>query len=163
MHQKNINDSFTGIEMFKFAMLMEDEGYNAYINGANYTTGKTKEFLLYAAKQELVHKERFTKLSTELSSILKTDTDYTFDKETTKYLRDLIENRVFNKKKQTNDSFKDLKLALNHSLKSELLTISIYTQMYERVSKDAVSRILSIIIKEEKAHASYLLQLIKEQ
>jgi rubrerythrin len=56
------NNTFTESEMFKVAMLMEDEGYNFYINGANHTTGKTKEFLLVAAGQEFIHKEKFTKL-----------------------------------------------------------------------------------------------------
>ena len=46
-----INNTFSGLEMFKIAMQMEEEGYNFYINGADHTKGKTKEFLLVAAGQ----------------------------------------------------------------------------------------------------------------
>lgn len=62
------NNTFSALEMLKIAILMEEEGYNFYINGANYTKGKTKEFLLAAAGQEFIHKEKFTKLFNELSA-----------------------------------------------------------------------------------------------
>lgn len=161
MSSTTTKSSFTGLEMFKFAILMEEEGYDSYIHGAKYTTGKTKEFLLFAAKQELIHKSRFTKLSTQLISKLETNPDYVFDKDVTKYLKDLIENRVFNKKKQINDDFKDLQSALTYSLKAEKITINIYTQIYERIYQKDVSSILSIIIQEEKAHASYFSRLLQ--
>ena len=133
MYSKGINNAFTGIEMFKFAILMEEESYNSYIHAANYTTGKTKEFCTFAARQELIHKKNFERLSIELKTNLKIQTDYIFDKEISTYLKDLIKNRVFNKKEQTNDEFKDLKEALAHSIKYEKIAINVYTQMYERV------------------------------
>jgi rubrerythrin len=157
-----INNSFSGLEMFKIAILMEEEGYNFYTNGANHTTGKAKEFLLFAAGQEFIHKEKFTKLFNDLRANEENDSDYLFDIEVTKYLRNLIENQVFNKEEQPKDAFKDLKSALTFSLKAEMLTISIYTQMYERISQKYISEMLSTIIDEEKSHAAYFSKLLKE-
>ena len=70
------NTTFSGLEMLKIAILMEEEGYNFYMNGANYTTGKTKEFLLVAAGQEFIHKERFSKLFSELKTDKESDSEY---------------------------------------------------------------------------------------
>jgi len=148
--------------MLKIAILLEEDGYNFYINGANYTTGKTKEFLLVAAGQEFIHKERFTKLFNELKTDNETDYEYLFDIEVSKYLRNLIENQVFNKKEQPKDAFTDLKVALTYAIKTEELTIKIYTQMYEKVSQNDVTGVLATILKEEKAHAAYFSKLLKE-
>ncbi len=156
------NTTFSGLEMLKIAILMEEEGYNFYMNGANYTTGKTKEFLLVAAGQEFIHKERFSKLFSELKTDKESDSEYLFDIEVTKYLKNLIENQVFNKEDQPKDTFKDLKSALTYSIKTELLTIKIYTQMYEKISQNDITGILSTIIEEEKAHAAYFSKLLKE-
>lgn len=157
-----INNTFTGIEMFKIAILMEDEGYNFYINGANHTTGKTKEFLLVAAGQEFIHKEKFTKLFNELIANKKDDSEYLFDVVVTKYLSNLIENQAFNKEEKPRDAFTNLKTAITHALKSEEITINIYTQMYEKSSHNDVSEMLSVIIEEEKEHASYFSKLLSE-
>jgi len=156
------NTTFSGLEMLKITILMEEDGYNFYMNGAKYTTGKTKEFLLVAAGQEFIHKERFTKLFTELKTDKESDSEYLFDIEVTKYLRNLIENQVFNKKEQPKDAFKDLKSALTYSIKTEELTIKIYTQMYEKVSQNDITGMLSTILEEEKAHAAYFSKLLKE-
>jgi len=157
-----INNTFSGLEMYKVAILMEEEGYDFYSNGINYTTGKTKEFLLAAAGQEFIHKERFTKLFNELTTNKQTDSEYLFDIVVTKYLRNLIENQVFNKNDKPRDAFKDLKSALTYSLNAENLTISVYTQLYERASQKEVSEILSVILQEEKAHAAYFSKLLEE-
>ena len=157
-----INNSFSGLEMFKIAILMEEEGYDFYTNGANHTTGKTKEFLLFVAGQEFIHKEKFTKLFNDLKTTEESDSDYLFDIEVTKYLRNLIENQVFDKKEQPKDAFKDFKSAITYSLKAEMLTISVYTQMYERISQKDILEMLSIIIDEEKSHAAYFSKLLKE-
>ncbi|MBZ9687849.1 ferritin-like domain-containing protein [Clostridium estertheticum] len=157
-----INNTFSGLEMFKVAILMEEEGYDFYSNGVNYTTGKTKEFLLAAAGQEFIHKEKFTKLFNELITNKQSDSEYLFDTVVTKYLRNLIENQVFNKNDKPRDTFKDLKSALTYSLNAENLTISVYTQMYERASQKYVSEILSVILEEEKAHAAYFSKLLQE-
>jgi len=156
------NTTFSGLEMLKIAILMEEDGYNFYINGANHTTGKIKEFLLVAAGQEFIHKEKFSKLFTELSAGNEMESTYLFDIEVTKYLENLIENQVFNKDEKPKNIFTDLKAALTYSVKTEELTIKIYTQMYEQVSQNDISGMLSTIIEEEKSHAAYFSKLLKE-
>jgi rubrerythrin len=184
------NNTFSGLEMLKIAILMEDEGYNFYINGANYTTGDTKQFLLVAAGQEFLHKQKFTKLFDELSANKEAESEYLIDIEVTQYLRELIENQVFDKKdqpksssknikpllryplkaedfksdnkEQPKDAFKDLKSSIAFALKSEQLTVKVYTKMYEGVSQGEVKEILSVILEEEKAHVVYFSKLLKE-
>lgn len=184
------NDTFSGLEMLKIAILMEDEGYNFYINGANYTTGDTKQFLLVAAGQEFLHKQKFTKLFNELSANKEAEADYLIDIEVTQYLKELIENQVFDKKQQSKqsssklksaltypiksedfkssnkeqpkDSFKDLKSAVAFALKSEQLTVKVYTKMYEGVTQSEIKAIVSVILEEEKAHVVYFAKLLKE-
>ncbi len=183
------NNTFSALEMLKIAILMEEEGYNFYINGANYTTGKTKEFLLAAGGQEFIHKEKFTKLFNELSANKETESEYLSDIEVTQYLRELIENQVFNnkvqskdtfsnlkvpltyslieneifnRKEQSKDAFTDLKAALRYAVKTEELTVKVYTQMYKGISQADVIKILDTIINEEKAHVEYFSKLLKE-
>lgn len=154
------SNNFNVSEMLKVAILMEDEGYNFYTNGAKYTTGKTKKFLISAAGQEFIHKEKFQKLFDKASK--SNNYDYLFDDEVTGYLKNLIENKVFNQKKQPENAFADLKTAIEHALKTEELTVEVYSQLYKGISKDEVKDMLSIIIEEEKGHAAYFSKLLKE-
>lgn len=154
-------NSFSGLEMLKVAMLMEDEGYNFYRNGANNTAGKTKEFLLAAASQEFFHKEKFAQLYDELSKGNEANSEYLYDDEVTKYLRTLIENQVFNKKDERNDAFKDFEAAVLSSLKTEELTVTVYNEMYKGITNDAAKEVMSRIIDEEKQHVEYFKNLLK--
>jgi len=157
-----INNTFSGLEMFKIAMQMEEEGYNFYTNGANHTNGKIKEFLLVAAGQEFIHREKFKKLFDELRTNKEMDTEYIFNLDVNKYLSNLIENQVFDKQEKPRDVFTDLKSTLTYALKMEELTIILYTKMYESISENDVTKILSSILDEEKAHAAYFSKLLKE-
>ena len=156
------NNNFNAAEMLKVAILMEDEGYKFYTNGANYTKGKIKQFLISAAGQEFVHKEKFRKLFDEVSNKKDTDSDYLFDEEVTAHLKNLIENKVFNQKEQPEDAFADLKTAIEHAVKTEELTVDVYSQLYKGISKKEVKDILSLKIEEEKGHAAYFSKLLKE-
>jgi len=156
------NNTFSGLEMLKIAILMEEEGYNFYVNGANNTTGKIKDFLLAAAGQEFIHKEKFTKLFNELSINKEAEAEYLFDEEVTNYLRALVEKQVFNKTDQSKDAFIDLRAALTTAIKTEALTVKVYTQMYEAVSENYAKEIMAIILDEEKEHVAYFSKLLQE-
>jgi len=156
------NNTFSGLEIFKIAMQMEEEGYNFYINGASHTKGKIKEFLLVAAGQEFIHREKFKKLFDELRTNKEMDSEYIFNPDVTKYLSNLIENQVFDKQEKPRDVFTDVKSTLTYALKMEELTIIVYTKMYESISENDVTAILSSILEEEKAHAAYFSKLLKE-
>ncbi|MEY7999706.1 ferritin family protein [Clostridium sp. Mt-5] len=156
------NGSFSILEMLKMAILMEEEGYKFYTDGVKHTTGKTKQFLSVAAGQEFVHKEKFQKLFDKISSNKEVESEYLLDSEVTGYLNGLIENRVFDKNEQPEDAFKDLKTAIQYAIRTEELTVQVYSHMYDGVSKKDAKDMLSVIIEEEKGHAAYFSKLLKE-
>lgn len=155
-------NTFNGLEILKIAILMEEEGQNFYTNGAKYTTGKTKDFLLATAGQEFLHKEQFTKLYNNLSENKEVDYDYLFDTDVTSYLKALVENKVFDKKELPEDAFKDLKSALEYAIKSEKLTVEVYTKMYEGITNVEVKEVLYNLLDQEKAHIDYFTKLLNE-
>lgn len=156
-----MSNSFSSIEMLKIAVLMEDEGYNFYKEGIKNTSGEVKEFLTNAAEQELIHKERFSKLYDEMSAGMKEEAEYLFDNEVTQYLNGLIENQVFNKKADI-DAFKDLKSALENSLKTEELTVKVYTELYKGINHEEGKAMMNRIIDEEKQHVDYFKDLLNK-
>lgn len=156
------NNTFSVSEMLKIAILMEEEGYKFYTNGSKYTEGKTKQFLISAAKQEFIHKEKFTNLFNKIVNNKDTESDYLFNEEVTEYLRKLIENKVFDQKKQPEDAFTDLKTAVEHAIKTEKLTVEVYSQMYNGISKKEAKDMLYTILDEEKGHVAYFTKLLKE-
>lgn len=156
------SNTFNGLEILKIAILMEEEGRNFYTNVAKYATGKTKDFLITAAGQEFLHKEQFTKLYNDLSSKKDVDYDYLFDTEVTSYLKALIEDKVFDKKEPSEDDFKDLKSAMEYAVKSEKLTVEVYTKMYQGIAEGEVKKVLFKLIDEEKAHIDYFTKLLNE-
>ncbi|BCZ46031.1 ferritin [Clostridium gelidum] len=145
-------NTFNGLEMLKIAILMEEEGRDFYTNGAKYTTGKLKDFLLATAGQEFIHKEKFLTLYNNLASKKDENYDYLFDAEVTSYLKSLIDNKVFNKETPPEDAFKDYKTAIEYAIKSEQLTVEVYTKMYEGIVEGEVKELLSTLIDEEKTH-----------
>ncbi|HBD65280.1 MAG TPA: rubrerythrin family protein [Clostridiales bacterium] len=156
------NNTFSGLEMLKIAMLMEEEGYNLYKTGAENTSGKTKEFLLAASGQEFHHKEKFAKLYNELAASKEDESEYLYDDQVSGYLRAMIENQVFNKNEDLTDAFKDLKSAAKKSLETEELTVKVYTEMYKGVTGEAEKEIMARIIEEEKQHVEYFRNLLGE-
>lgn len=159
-----MSNNFSILEMLKIAILTEEEGRNFYLNGAKHTTGKVKDFLTMAAGQELMHKEKFQKLFNEYSSKTENELslDYLYEPETSEYLRKLIENKAFDKNKEPEDAFKNLKSAIESALKSEKLTVELYTNMYKGTLSDDVKEMFNTIIEEEKEHVKYFSKLLQE-
>lgn len=155
-------NTFYGLEIIRTAILMEEEGSKFYTKCAKYATGKVKDFLLIAAGQEFVHKDKFQKIYDDILSNKEADYGYLFDEETTSYLRVLIENQVFNKKEHTEDGLKDIKAALEYAVKSEKLTVEVYTKMYSGITNDEVKAVIADLIEEEKTHVDYFQRLAKE-
>ena len=147
-----MTNTFNGLEMLKIAILMEEEGRDFYTNGAKYTNGKLKDFLLATAGQEFLHKEKFLTLYNNLASKKDENYDYLFDAEVTSYLKSLIDNKVFDKETPPEDAFKDYKTAIEYAIKSEKLTVEVYTKMYEGIVEGEVKQLLGTLIDEEKTH-----------
>lgn len=159
-----MSKNFNILEMLKVAMLTEEEGHNFYLNGTKYTTGKVNDFLTMAAYQELMHKEKFQKLFNEYSSKSEDElsSDYLYDSDVSEYLRELVENKIFDKNKEPEDAFKDLKSAIESALESEKLTVELYTNMYKGILSKEVKEIFTMIIEEEKEHVNYFTKLLEE-
>lgn len=155
-----MSNTFSGLEMIKIAILMEEEGADFYQKGAKNTIGEVKEFLLSAAEQELSHKEKFTKLYDDMSAGKEEETEYLFDEEVTKYLGGLTENQVFNKNDNL-DAFKDLLTAIKSSIDKEELTVKIYSELYKGVKNEGAKEVMNKIIDEEKQHVAYFANLLR--
>lgn len=154
-------NSFSGIEMLKIAILMENEGYMFYKNGAENTTGELKEFLLSCADQELSHKERFEEMYDELEAKDEVSSEYLYSDEVSAYLSSLIENQVFKKDEDYKDAFVDTKTAVKNAYDTEIRTVDVYTVLYEGITDGEAKKIMSAIIDEEKAHAAFFENLMK--
>lgn len=154
--------NFNGLEIIRTAILMEEEGSKFYTNCAKYADGKVKDFLLIAAGQEFVHKDKFQRIYDELSNNNGAEYDYLFDEETTLYLKALIENRVFDKKENLEEGFKNIKAALEYAVKSEKLTVEVYTKMYSGITNNEVKKVIGDLIEEEKSHVDYFQMLARE-
>lgn len=155
-----MQNSFSSLEMIKIAIVLEEEGYDFYMNGIENTDGDVHEFLLNAAGQELKHKEKFSKLYDEMSAGKEDESEYLFDNEVAQYLGGLIERRVFDKKVDCKDAFKDLKSAVKSSLNTEELTLKVYTELYKGVKHEEGKEMMNKIIDEEKQHVEYFKKLL---
>lgn len=155
-------NSFSALEMLKIAILMEDEGYKFYKNGANNTSGKLKEFLLSAEKQEFLHKEKFEKMYKEFEAKNEAAAEYLYDGEVSAFLKAMIENQVFKKEEEYKNAFVDMKTAVKNSLDTEARTVEIYTKMYDGISDEEAKKVMAFIINEEKEHVAYFEKLLKD-
>ncbi|MGE5629320.1 MAG: ferritin family protein [Solirubrobacterales bacterium] len=153
-------NTFNGLEMLKIAITMEEEGFKFYTEGAKNTSGDVKEFLTAAAAQEWVHKEVFSKQYEGLLNEKGDTYEYIFDSEVSAYLKALIENKVFDNEEKNKNAFKDFKSAVEQSVKSEELTVSVYEKMYEGITNPEAKAIMEKIINEEKAHVTYFKSLL---
>jgi rubrerythrin len=90
------------------------------------------------------------------------DYSYLFDEETSLYLKALIENKVFDKIEKPHVISGDLKSAFEYAIKSEKLTVDVYTKMYSGINNKEVKEVLAQLIEEEKSHVSYFEKLSEE-
>lgn len=152
-------NTFSSLEMLKIAMLMEEEGFKFYRNGAKNTSGEVKDFLTIAAAQESAHKEYFSKLYDQIANEKGEYDEYLFEPEVTSYLRAIIENQVFDKNENL-DAFKDFKSAVEQSVKAEELTVDVYKKMYAGIKEPKTKALMEKIIDEEVSHATYFKSLL---
>jgi rubrerythrin len=158
MFKTNLND----LEILKIAMSMEEEGINFYLNVAKYSQGDIKRFLEHAAGQELAHKEKIGSLYDEFSKKSDFEDNYIFEPEVQAYLRAFIENKVFNKGEYEKELFKDIKSAAEYAIKSENLSVELYSKMYEGINYVKAKEVMKILIEEEKSHVEYFTKLLSE-
>lgn len=158
------NAGFNELELLTIAMAIEDQGMKFYQNGANNTEGRLKQFLLDAAEQEKEHKQVFQTYYNEIKEDKpEGEEEYLFDHDVTSYLKAMAEKAVFNKApSEGQEAFKDLKSSVLYAIKSEALTIDIYTKMYEGAKRQDIKDLLKRLIDEEKSHLGYFKSVLKE-
>jgi rubrerythrin len=154
---------FNELELLTIAMAMEDQGIKFYQNGANNTEGQLRQFLLDAAQQEKEHKEVFQRFYDNIvKSKRQNEDDYLFDPDVSSYLKSMAEKEVFDKTPQdSEEAFRDLKGSVSYALRSEELTVDIYSKMYESAKRQDMKDLLKRLIKEEKGHVKYFEKLLK--
>jgi len=154
--------AFSGSEMLRIAILMEEEGYNYYNTASKYSNGKVKEFFNIAAGQEFIHREKFTKLLNHLAEGNEEESDYLFDPEIAIYLKDTIENKVYKKDEKPVSFFNNIKQAIEYAINSEELSVKVYTEMFGQAMDKAAKETFAEILNEEKAHAAYFTKLLND-
>ncbi|HQD42210.1 MAG TPA: ferritin family protein [Bacillota bacterium] len=155
--------NFNELELLTIAMALEDQGMKFYQNGAKNTEGQLRQFLLDAAQQEKEHKEVFQGFYDNIvKNKPQNEDDYLFDPEVASYLKALTEKAVFDRTPfDSEEAFKDLKGSVSYALKSEELTVDIYSKLYESAKRQDVKDLLKKLIKEEKGHAKYFEKILK--
>ncbi len=156
-----VEGSFSGLEILTIAMAMEDEGMNFYKKGAGNTKGQLRLFLLNAAEQERIHKEKFENVyNIMIKNKTGIEDDYLFDPDVSSYLKSMVKKEVFDRTPVDKDAFEDLKSSVVYALNAEETTVALYTKMYESSKHEEIKELLSIMIEEEKAHVKYFKSLL---
>lgn len=154
---------FNELELLTIAMALEDQGMKFYQNGAKNTEGQLRQFLLDASQQEKEHKEVFQRFYENImKSKPQNEDDYLFDPDVASYLKAVAEKAVFDKTPfDSEEAFRDLKASVSYALKSEELTVDIYSKLYESAKRQDVKDLLKKLIKEEKGHVNYFEKILK--
>jgi len=154
---------FSELELLTIAMALEDQGMKFYQNGAKNTEGQLRQFLLEAAQQEKEHKEVFQRFYDDIvKSKPQNEDDYLFDPDVASYLKSMAEKAVFDKTPfDSEEAFRDLEGSVSYAIRSEELTVDIYSKSYESAKRQDVKDLLKKLIKEEKGHVKYFEKVLK--
>ncbi len=141
---------FNADEIFEMAEQMERNGAQFYRDAAEKVSdGKSKDLLLRLADMEVEHEETFVEMRKYLSDQDKQSSVFDPEGETVKYLKALVDTRVFFKKKIDATSMKDI---FKEALLAEKDAIVFYLGMKDLVPEERGKRHLENIIKEEMEH-----------
>lgn len=141
---------FNADEIFEMAEQMERNGAQFYRDAAEKVSdGKSKDLLLRLADMEVEHEQTFVEMRKYLSDQDKQSSVFDPEGETVKYLKALVDTRVFFKKKIDATSMKDI---FKEALLAEKDAIVFYLGMKDLVPEERGKRHLENIIKEEMDH-----------
>ncbi len=151
---------YSADELLEMALKIEEDGEKFYtFLSEKLEDDRKKELFSYLAGQEREHAETFK----ELSKGLVEETDPSFWEEASKYIRSIVENKIFPsleemKKKSENMTLNQL---LDFAISIEKETVIFYEELYDMVREKKSKEILSKIIREEVSHVRKL-SLLKE-
>jgi rubrerythrin len=151
---------YSADELLEMALKIEEDGEKFYTYlSEKFEDPRKKEFFSYLASQEKEHAETFKGLSKGLVE----EKDPIFWEEASKYIRSVVENKIFPslqdmKEKSENMNLNDI---LDFAISIEKETVIFYEELYDLVREKKSKEILSKIIREEVSHVRKL-SLLKE-
>ncbi|WP_456400826.1 ferritin-like domain-containing protein [Mesoaciditoga sp.] len=151
---------YSADELLEMALKIEEDGEKFYtFLSEKLEDDRKKELFSYLAGQEREHAETFK----ELSKGLVEETDPSFWEEASKYIRSIVENKIFPSLEEMKEKSKNMTLnqLLDFAISIEKETVIFYEELYDMVREKKSKEILSKIIREEVSHVRKL-SLLKE-
>ena len=151
---------YSADELLEMALKIEEDGEKFYtFLSEKLEDDRKKELFSYLAGQEREHAETFK----ELSKGLVEETDPSFWEEASKYIRSIVENKIFPSLEKMKEKSKNMTLnqLLDFAISIEKETVIFYEELYDMVREKKSKEILSKIIREEVSHVRKL-SLLKE-
>lgn len=149
---------YSSNELLEMALKIEEDGKKFYKYLAEKSKEKEKkEFFSYLSAQEEEHAKDFK----ELSKGLIEETDAESWEEASKYIRSVVENKIFPSVEEMIERSKHIPVdeILDFAISVEKETVIFYEELYDLVKGEKSKEILSKIIREEVSHVRKLSRL----
>ena len=154
-------NEFNANDIFEIAIKIEQNGALFYRNAAEKIDDKeNKQFLLELAAMEDDHEKTFADMQKELKGEETAPTFFDPDNENILYLKALADARVFAKKEEPANDFKNI---LYSAVQAEKDSIVFYLGIKELVPEKAGKLKIDDIIKEEMGHIRLLTKKMMQQ
>ncbi len=153
-------NEFNANDIFEIAVKIEQNGAKFYRDAAEkIDDDKNKQFLIELAAMEDGHEKTFADMQKELKGNETAPTFFDPENENALYLKALADARVFAKKEEPNNNFKDI---LHSAIQAEKDSIVFYLGIKELVPEKAGKSKVDAIIKEEMSHIKLLVKKLTE-
>ncbi|MCP3901939.1 MAG: ferritin family protein [Desulfobacteraceae bacterium] len=153
-------NEFNANDIFEIAIKIEQNGAEFYRNAAKNVDGeKNKQFLLDLADMEDAHEKTFESMKNELKDTEVFSTAFDPEDENTLYLKALADARVFAKKEEPDNNFKNI---LYSAIQAEKDSIAFYIGMKLMVPEKYGKSKIDFIIKEEMSHITLLARTLSQ-
>ncbi len=153
---------YSSNELLEMALKIEEDGEKFYDHlSKTFDDLKKKEFFSYLASQEKQHAKDFKRLLQGLTE----EIEPTFWEEASKYVKSLVEDKIFPNVGEMIEKSKKMTLddILNFSIGIEKETVIFYEELYDLVREKRSKEVLSRIIREEVGHVRNLFALKSQQ
>ena len=154
-------NEFNANDIFEIAIKIEQNGAMFYRNAAGKVDGEdNKKFLLELADMEDAHEATFESMQKELKDTEVFSTTFDPNDENALYLKALADARVFAKKEEPDNNFKNI---LYSAIQAEKDSIAFYLGMKQLVPEKHGKSKIDYIIKEEMSHITLLARTLSQQ
>lgn len=154
-------NEFNANDIFEIAIKIEQNGAKFYRDAAQKVDGEdNKQFLSDLAMMEDAHEKTFENMQKELKDTEVFSTTFDPEDENTLYLKALADTRVFAKKEEPDNNFKNI---LYSAIQTEKDSIAFYIGMKLMVPEKYGKSKIDYIIKEEMSHITLLARTLSKQ